>query len=166
MKKKTKIRLSIIALCCIVSFIIYKGGVIAETRDTWISDDAYAYCYEIGNQYNICPELLMAVIEKESSGQSDARNGNCIGLMQISSIWHQNRMMRLGATDLYCERDNILVAADYLSELFQKYKEPSLVLDIYNGNSKAMWNYENGVISDYAGDILDRTAELERLHGK
>ena len=142
------------------------GGAKAETRETWISDDAYSYCYEIGNQYNICPELLMAVIEKESSGQSDARNGNCIGLMQISSIWHQNRMMRLGATDLYCERDNILVAADYLSELFQKYKEPSLVLDIYNGNSNAMRNYECGVISDYAGKILERASELERLHGK
>ena len=75
-------------------------------------------------------------------------------------------MMNLGATDLYCERDNILVAADYLSELFTKYKEPSLVLDIYNGNSNAMRNYDCGVISDYAGDILDRTAELERLHGK
>ena len=166
MKKKTKIRLSIIAMCCIVSFLIYKGGVIAETRDTWISDDACAYCYEIGNQYNICPELLMAVIEKESSGKSNATNGGCVGLMQVSARWHKDRMLRLGATDLYCERDNILVAADYLSELFQKYKEPSLVLDIYNGNSKAMWNYENGVISDYAGYILDRASELERLHGK
>ena len=29
-----------------------------------------------------------------------------------------------------------------------------------------MRNYDCGVISDYAGDILDRTAELERLHGK
>lgn len=166
MKKKTKIKLAIAFLCCVTLLTFMCVGAKAETRDTWISDDAYSYCYEIGNQYNICPELLMAVIEKESSGQSDARNGNCVGLMQVSARWHQNRMMRLGATDLYCERDNILVAADYLSELFQKYKEPSLVLDIYNGNSKAMWNYENGVISDYAGYILDRASELERLHGK
>lgn len=153
---------------CAVSFhsLFIKGGAIAETRDTWISDDAYAYCYEIGNQYNICPELLMAVIEKESSGQATATNGNCVGLMQVSARWHRDRMLRLGATDLYCERDNILVAADYLSELFQKYKEPSLVLDIYNGNSNAMRNYECGLISDYSGDILDRASELERLHGK
>lgn len=139
---------------------------LAETRETCISDDAYSYCYEIGNQYNICPELLMAVIEKESSGKSNATNGGCVGLMQVSARWHKDRMLRLGATDLYCERDNILVAADYLSELFQKYKEPSLVLDIYNGNSNAMWNYENGVISDYAGYILDRASELEILHVK
>lgn len=139
---------------------------LAETRETWISNDAYAYCEEIGEQYNICPELLMAVIEKESSGQATATNGNCVGLMQVSARWHGDRMMKLGATDLYCERDNILVAADYLSELFTKYKEPSLVLDIYNGNSNAMRNYDCGVISDYARDILDRAAELERLHGK
>ena len=166
MKKKTKIKLAIAFLCCVTLLTFMCVGAKAETRDTWISDDAYAYCYEIGNQYNICPELLMAVIEKESSGKSNATNGGCVGLMQVSARWHKDRMLRLGATDLYCERDNILVAADYLSELFQKYKEPSLVLDIYNGNSKAMWNYENGVISDYAGYILDRASELERLHGK
>ena len=166
MKKKTKIKLAIAFLCCVTLLTFMCGGAKAETRDTWISDDAYSYCYEIGNQYNICPELLMAVIEKETSGKSNATNGGCVGLMQVSARWHQDGMLRLGATDLYCERDNILVAADYLSELFQKYKEPSLVLDIYNGNSKAMCNYENGVISDYAGYILDRASELERLHGK
>ena len=166
MKKKTKIKLAIAFLCCVTLLTFMCGGAKAETSETWISDDAYSYCYEIGNQYNICPELLMAVIEKESSGMSNATNGGCVGLMQVSARWHKDRMLRLGATDLYCERDNILVAADYLSELFQKYKEPSLVLDIYNGNSKAMWNYENGVISDYAGYILDRASELERLHGK
>lgn len=166
MKKKTKIKLAIAFLCCVTLLTFMCVGAKAETRETWIFDDAYSYCYEIGNQYNICPELLMAVIEKESSGKSNATNGGCVGLMQVSARWHKDRMLRLGATDLYCERDNILVAADYLSELFQKYKDPSLVLDIYNGNSKAMWNYENGVISDYAGYILDRASELERLHGK
>ena len=112
MKKKTKIKLAIAFLCCVTLLTFMWGGVIAETRDTWISDDAYAYCYEIGNQYNICPELLMAVIEKESSGKSNATNGGCVGLMQVSARWHQERRLRLAATDLYCERDNIVVAAD------------------------------------------------------
>lgn len=160
MKKK----IAIVSL--FILLFAFSSIAIADTRETWISDNAYAYCEQIGSQYNICPELLMAVIEKESSGQATATNGNCVGLMQVSARWHGDRMMKLGATDLYCERDNILVAADYLSELFTKYKEPSLVLDIYNGNSNAMRNYDCGVISDYAGDILDRTAELERLHGK
>lgn len=139
---------------------------IADTRETWISENAYAYCEQIGNQYNICPELLMAIIETESSGQAYATNGNCIGLMQVSSRYHGGRMQKLGVSNLYEEYDNILTAADYLAELFQKYKEPSLVLDIYNGNSKAMYNYENGILSTYADKILTRASELEKLHGK
>lgn len=139
---------------------------IADTRETWISENAYAYCEQIGNQYNICPELLMAVIETESSGQAYATNGNCIGLMQVSSRYHGGRMQKLGVSNLYEEYDNILTAADYLAELFQKYKEPSLVLDMYNGNSKAMYNYENGILSTYADKILTRARELEKLHGK
>lgn len=139
---------------------------IADTRETWISENAYAYCEQIGSQYNICPELLMAVIETESSGQAYATNGNCIGLMQVSSRYHGGRMQKLGVSNLYEEYDNILTAADYLAELFQKYKEPSLVLDIYNGNSKAMYNYENGILSTYADKILTRASELEQLHGK
>lgn len=75
-------------------------------------------------------------------------------------------MQKLGVCDLYAEYDNILTAADYLAELFQKYQDTALVLDIYNGNSKAMYNYENGIVSSYAGKILERTAELETLHGK
>ena len=120
MKKKTKIKLAIAFLCCVTLLTFMFGGAKAETRETWISDDAYEYCYQIGNQYNICPELLMAVIEKESSGKSNATNGGCVGLMQVSARWHKDRMLRLGATELYCERDHILVAADYLAELFQK----------------------------------------------
>ena len=75
-------------------------------------------------------------------------------------------MKRLGVTDLYDERGNVKVGADYLQELFREYEDPCLVLDIYNGNSQAFSNYERGIVSDYAGGVLERAAELERLHGK
>lgn len=78
--KKTLIIIPIVSLFVCGVFCI--NNVMAETRETWISDNAHSYCEEIGNQYNICPELLMAVIETESSGQATARNGSCIGLMQ------------------------------------------------------------------------------------
>lgn len=162
--KKTLIIIPIVSLFVCGVFCI--NNVMAETRETWISDSAYSYCEEIGNRYNISPELLMAVIETESSGQAMARNGNCIGLMQVSRTYHSNRMQKLGVCDLYAEYDNILTAADYLAELFQKYQDTALVLDIYNGNSKAMYNYENGIISSYASKILERASELETLHGK
>ena len=86
--------------------------------------------------------------------------------MQVSSKYHSSRMQKLGVSDLYAEYDNILTAADYLSELFEKYQDPALVLDIYNGNSRAMYNYENGIVSSYATKVLERAEELEELHGK
>ena len=159
-----KKRIAIVSL--FILLFAFSSIAIADTRETWISENAYAYCEQIGSQYNICPELLMAIIETESSGQAYATNGNCIGLMQVSSRYHGGRMQKLGVSNLYEEYDNILTAADYLAELFQKYKEPSLVLDIYNGNSKAMYNYENGTLSTYADKILTRASELEKLHGK
>lgn len=159
-----KKRIAIVSL--FIFLFAFSSMAVADTRETWISDNAYAYCEQIGSQYNICPELLMAVIETESSGQAYATNGNCIGLMQVSSRYHGGRMQKLGVSNLYEEYDNILTAADYLAELFQKYKEPSLVLDMYNGNSKAMYNYENGILSTYADKILTRASELEQLHGK
>lgn len=159
-----KKRIAIVSL--FILLFAFSSMAVADTRETWISENAYAYCEQIGNQYNICPELLMAVIETESSGQAYATNGNCIGLMQVSSRYHGGRMQKLGVSNLYEEYDNILTAVDYLAELFQKYQEPSLVLDIYNGNSKAMYNYENGIISTYANKVLMRVSELEQLHGK
>ena len=144
----------------------YYGGYHVKRRrcrrfDNCISETAYEACIEYGEQYGICPELLMAIIETESRGQSDVVGGGCVGLMQISPKWHKDRMERLGVKDLFYERSNILVGTDYLSELRDKYHEVSLTLDVYHGDSKAQENYEKGVISDYARKILERSAELE-----
>lgn len=137
-----------------------------EPEDAEISETAYKACEEIGEEYGICPELLMAIIEKESGGQPDAENGDCKGLMQISAKWHKDRMKRLGVTDLFDERSNILVGADYLSDLFESYEDPALVLMVCHGERNAVSNAESGHISDYAREILRRSLELERSRGK
>ena len=48
----------------------------AKAEDTYISDTAIEACIEYGNKYDICPELLMAIIEKESRGIHTAENGS------------------------------------------------------------------------------------------
>ena len=65
-------------------------------------DEKYgAYCEEIGAMYNICPELLEAIIEHESSGNPNAVGADGdIGLMQVVPKWHKDRMERLGVSDL------------------------------------------------------------------
>lgn len=138
----------------------------AQTNGAYISEEEQEACVKYGEEYGICPELLMAMIERESSGQADAVNGDCKGLMQISQKWHANRMERLGVTDIYDVDGNIHVGTDYLAELFEKYGEAATVLMVYHGEKNAVEKAENGEISKYADWILTRSAELERWNGK
>lgn len=135
-------------------------------NDTLLSDDAFLACTEIGEKYGISPELIMAIAETESGGDPEAVNGGCEGLMQVSGRWHKDRMKRLDVADIYDERGNILVATDYLLELFEEYEDVTRILDEYNGNSAAAGNEERGIVSEYAEAVLSRAADLERAHGK
>lgn len=137
-----------------------------QSEETWIPVEYQEYCKEIGARYNLSPEFLMAVIEKESSGQPQVYNGNCKGLMQINEPYHRDRMERLGVADIYDPYGNILLGADYLVDLFVMYQDPGTVLMVYNGSSKAVKRGAAGDYTEYADSILKRTALLEKLHGK
>lgn len=148
--------------------IVMSQRIVAKENinPTNISLEAQVSCYEYGEMYDICPELLMAMIESESSGNPNAENGDCKGLMQISERWHTGRMAEIGADDIWSETDNIHIGANYLYELFNRYEDVALVLMVYNGEPDAVEKAEKGYISDYARKILDRSAELERWKGK
>lgn len=130
-------------------------------EDTYIKAEYVEYCVEIGEEYNLCPELLMALIEKESSGRADAQNGSCKGLCQVSEKWHSGRMDKLGITDIFDPESNIRLCADYLTELGAEYEDIATVLGWYHGEADP----ENK-ISAYTTWILERSEELERAHGK
>ena len=138
----------------------------AENADTYIAAEYQTYCEEIGMQYGICPELLEAIMEAESSGNAHAQNGSCKGLMQIYEKYHTDRMERLGVTDIFDARGNILVAADYLAELFCRYGDIGTVLMVYNGSSDALERGERADYTEYAAKIMKRSEQLERIHGK
>ena len=120
-----------------------------------------------GEEYNISPELLEAVAYAESRYDPAAENAGCMGLMQISTRWHTERMERLGVEDIFDLDGNMAVGADYLRELFDQYEDAAAVLMYYNGDAAAT-AYLNGEapISDYADGILTHAAELEARHGK
>lgn len=157
-------KLSLIAMALIVASNI-TFTVNAKPQDTYLSEEIQEYCVEIGKEYGICPELLMAIIERESMGKEDAENNGCIGLMQINEKWHKDRMKNLMLDDLYDSYSNILIGADYLMELAVEYEDIGLVLMKYNGFSKAEEYYEQGKLSNYAEEILERSAEIERAKG-
>ncbi len=139
--------------------------VILEIQyDTLVQDKYIGYVHEIADQYGICPELIMAVIEAESAGDPDAvSSSGCIGLMQIKPQFAEERMDKLGVTDLYDPYSNILVGVDILAELAEKYDDLPTVLMCYNEGeySGAIKRAEAGKYSSYAEKVMQRAIELE-----
>ena len=90
----------------------------------------------LGADYEIPIELVLAVIEKESSYRADAvSKAGAIGLMQVIPESHYPRMNRLNCTDLFDPKQNVTVGVDFLAELIEKY----------NGNThKALTAYNHG----------------------
>lgn len=153
--------MSIFAFCFMAQ---YSFG--AESADTFLSPEYVAYCEEIGSYYGICPELLEAIMESESSGRRTAQNGSCKGLMQVNVKYHQERMNKLGVTDVFDARGNIMTAADYLAELFAEYGDIGTVLMVYNGSRDAISRGAEADYTEYAKKIIGRSEQLERVHQK
>ena len=134
-------------------------------EDSYIKEEYQEYAEEISAEYNMCPELVIAIIERESSGRANVSNesGTCHGLMQINLKWHGDRMERLGVTDLFDPYSNILVGVDFLAELFERYEDTPMVLMTYNGTKSAKERWESGEYTAYAIGVMERAEELERL---
>lgn len=133
--------------------------------DPDIPDEVEEAAIKYGEEYGIQPEFLEALAWRESRYHPDAvsSDGSCIGLCQINPKWHKERMKRTGKDDLYQIDDNMNIAADYLADLFKDHPgDPEIVLMIYNGDH----SYKKGNISKYAQDIVNKSQELERKHGK
>ena len=135
-----------------------------------IPDDLRVYFELVGAEYNICPELLEAMAYNESRFIPTVRNGRHYGLMQVNVKVHKERIEKFDFTeeDMFDPYKNLIVAADYLSELYELYgDENPIVLSIYSGNWKAVSRYkEYGFMSEYVETVLTRSAEYERIHGK
>lgn len=147
------------------------AGILSLARRTEVQAVSEAEVIElsarIGAAYNICPELLQAIAWHESRYREEAENDGCSGLMQVAGRWHGDRMARLQVTDLYDPEGNMLVAADYLAELFAQYEDLGMVLMVYSGDSGAETLACGGQgLSEYALEIMDHTYQLERQHGK
>lgn len=135
-------------------------------EETYINQDYVNICEEVGQEYGICPEILIALIEKESAGHPDAQSGSCKGLCQVSDRWHRDRMEKLGVDNIYDPEGNIRLCADYLTEIGAEVNDMGLALMIYNGSTNAFELAERGELTHYAEWILTRSEELERAHGK
>lgn len=137
---------------------------VQSMADSYMTEEqVHNIAIEHGEKYGISPEFITSISFYESSYRPNAKNGSCKGLMQVSSKWHGDRMKRLDVENIYDPSGNILVATDYLWELFEEYEDPAIVLMVYNGDNKA---FEEGYVSEYARDILSLSKELEGKYGK
>lgn len=173
-----KVLLSIIGGIMMVSLILTSSitaGAIGPVYQTSQSDDGIPIetreiFEKVGEEFDICPELMEAMAYRESRFIENVKNGNHYGLLQINVKIHKDRIEKYGYTaeDMLKAEPNITVAADYLKELFDTYGDDDpLILMYYSGNRKAVSNYkEYGWTCPYVNDVLKRAAEYERKHGK
>lgn len=113
-------------------------------------------------QYNVDPYLVKCIVWNESRYTPDVSNGDCVGLMQISTYWHAERAEKLGVSNLYDPVSNILVGVDFLAELFEKYEDPVLVMLLYGTNhNDAFRFYEKGYIPPYTDRVLKNTEKFK-----
>lgn len=147
--------------------------VAAKTQQSQSDDEVpeliKGYCEEVGEIYDICPELLEAIAFYESRFIPDVKNNNCWGMMQINVEIHEDRILSLGfdKKDMLDPLKSIVVAADILSELYETYEDGPIVLMYYAGQQEAIPGYlKNGKTTKYVTNVLDRSEMYERLHGK
>lgn len=135
-----------------------------EENHIEVPEEIEELCDFYGNKYDIAPELLEAVIWRESRFKVGAINADrtCVGLMQINTEIHADRMSRLKVRNIFDPAGNIKVGTDFLGELLEDH-DVEVALMLYNGDSKA---YKAGYISSYAESVLKVSEALERVHNK
>lgn len=154
----------ICSLFWIAGLLPIGARVMAETKETYIDEKYVRYAEEIGEIYNIAPELIVAIIECESSGRWNVISEyGAVGLMQVIPEFHLDRMERLGVTDIFDPYNNILVGVDYLSYLANRYEDLPTVLMCYNEGEygTALERAERLEWSDYAKKIMKRSEALQ-----
>lgn len=154
-----------VLMLLITVLLVVIWSITVEARENEL-EEWRDYAENVAEEYGICPELVEAVIERESSWQPDAVNGSCIGLMQINPEYHADRLDCLGVENLLDPYDNILVGIDFLAELFGEYEDTYAVLMYYNAGYDGLQDWRAGKYSNYAVEVAKRAEELEREHGK
>lgn len=124
---------------------LYASGYFRE--DVPLDGDTQALlraaCEETGIPY----ELALAVIRQETEFRNiTGDDGRSVGYMQVQRRWHEDRMARLGVTDLADPYGNFRVGCDYLAELLGKYPLEE-ALTAYNSGKPGKSAYASNVLA-------------------
>ena len=123
------------------------------------------YINTLCETYELPPQLIYAMIERESSWKADALNaaGNCIGLMQISTVNLDWLEESLGVEDLYDPYQNVLSGITMIASYIDTYGDYHMALMCYNcGSGGAQKLFDQGIYSSsYSRWIVERMEELQ-----
>ena len=136
-----------------IEMALYASGYFRE--DVPLDGDTQAFlraaCEETGIPY----ELALAVIRQETEFHNVVGDdGRSVGYMQVQRRWHEDRMARLGVTDLTDPYGNFRVGCDYMAELLGKYPLEE-ALTAYNSGKPGKSAYASNVLAHmeaYYGD--------------
>ena len=130
-----------------------------------LSEDLQDHIFAECEKHNLDPAIVISVIKRETDfrDQLVGDGGLAFGLMQIHPRWHQDRMDRLGCTDLFNPYQNVTVGIDYLAEMYKLGGTIEFALMGFNGGPDyAAEKTAKGELSDYAKYVLDYSKTLER----
>lgn len=155
-------------LTALMTALLVAPATVNASTDKSNIDIYKEYAKAVAESYDIAPEIIWSIIEQESSWNPNAyaREGSK-GLMQIFEKYHREEMELFDIDNLYEPLGNIDIGVYYLNELIQENVdeygevEMSYILDLYNGNSKAKYNRDHGILSKYAKEVLERAYEYE-----
>lgn len=128
-----------------------------------LSEELQLAMQDLCKRYKVPYALALAVCETESSFRTDAKNGNCIGLMQINSInfgW-----LREDGIEPTEHAGNIEAGVKMLGQLLDKYSDTDRALMAYNcGEVGAARLWERGEYkSNYSQKVIEKTAEWQKV---
>lgn len=131
--------------------------------DVPLDYDLQDHIFELCEEYDVDPAIIVAMIWKESTYRVDTigDSGDSRGLMQIQSKWHYERMQRLGCTDLLDPYQNVTVGIDLFAAHMRSGKGVAHALMAYNGGgSYANQMTAAGQISYYAKTVIEKSKSL------
>lgn len=126
----------------------------SKIYDVPLDADLQQLLREACKESGINMSLALAVIWEET----DYRNiigddGASSGYMQVQQKWHEDRMARLGVTDLMDPASNFRVGCDYLAELLETYPL---------ANALAFYNSGDPALRPYCERVMDYMESLEK----
>ncbi len=142
---------------------------IARIYNIPLSEELQEYTFIICEDYGVDYELVLAVMEKESSYRPNliSKTGDH-GIMQINECNHEKLEKTLGVNDFLDAKQNILCGVHLLGELSEKYSDPHRVLMAYNFGEAGARRYvaKGNTSSRYSRSVMACRAELLKTGGE